>query len=577
MPGIPAHVIPSLKELYTFRALSNQEMANVAEVADLVELSAGSRFVIPPGAEAPFYMVLSGQVSLVEDRGGGKSVRHPYLYKMGQFFGADWILYNKNRRLIVTAESPARLLRLSAAGLRELLLSIPAFKEGLLYTSRIQKWLHSKPFDWIEENELVYLITRKHALFLLIQLVQPSLVLLGAGILFGLSVVATISSLRVALIWIGMLVAMIGVLWLTWRYIDWGNDYYVVTDQRIAWVEQVLGIYESRREAFLSSIRSIQTSTAHWLERRFGYGDVIISVFAGQITFKNIPEPEAVHRLIELLFRRAEVQIQKETLRETQRILLERIRDVDKIMRDEVEIPAPPPPPPPPKARRRLVPTWQDIRAYFHFETRFQLGEVITYRTHLIYLLIKLFPPFLLLFATWVGVVIAIRGELQGQTIYPTIPTTILLGIVLTFFALGWALYHFADWRNDIYQIAPDRLLDKYHKPFQEERIVQAFINDILSMEIERDNPMEVLFNIGTVVINTGAEQKLTFDDIPNPARAMQDIYNRLYKLRREQELAEKRRQIDQSAWMLATYHYYERRRGDFPEAGGKLPDGERS
>lgn len=576
MPGIPAHVIPSLKELYAFRSLSNQEMAKVAEVADLVELSAGSHFVVPPGVEAPFYMVLSGQVSLVEDRGGGKSVKDPYLFKMGQFFGADWILYNKNRRLIVTAERPTRLLRLSAAGLRELLLNIPAFKEGLLYASRIQKWLHSKPFDWIEENELVYLITRKHSMFLLAQLIQPLLMLLGAGMLFGLSAVVAISSLRVVLIWIGILVAVIGVLWLIWRYIDWGNDYYVVTDQRIAWVEQVLGIYESRREAFLSSIRSIQTSTAHWFERRFGYGDIIVTVFAGQITFKNIPEPEAVRRLIELLFRRAEVQVQKESLRETQKMLLERIRDVDKIMRDEVEIP-PPPPSISPKTKQKLFPTWQDVRAYFHFETRFQLGEVITYRTHHVYLLTKQFPPLLLLFATWVGVVIAIRGELQGQTIYPTIPTTILLGIVLTFFALGWALYHFADWRNDIYQITPDKLLDKYHKPFQEERIVQAFINDILSMEIERDNPIEVLFNIGTVVINTGTAQKLTFDDIPNPARAMQDIYNRLYKLRREQELAEKRRQIDQSAWMLATYHYYERRRGDFPEAGSKLPDGERS
>lgn len=576
MPGVPAHVIPSLKELYAFRSLSNQEMAKVAEVADLVELSAGAHFVVPAGVEAPFYMVLSGQVSLVEDRGGGKLVKDPYLFKMGQFFGADWILYNKNRRLIVTAERPTRLLRLSAAGLRELLLNIPAFKEGLLYASRIQKWLHSKPFDWIEENELVYLITRKHSMFLLAQLIQPLLTLLGAGMLFGLSAVVAISSLRVVLIWIGILVAVIGVLWLIWRYIDWGNDYYVVTDQRIAWVEQVLGVYESRREAFLSSIRSIQTSTAHWFERRFGYGDIIVTVFAGQITFKNIPEPEAVRRLIELLFRRAEVQVQKESLRETQKMLLERIRDVDKIMRDEVEIP-PPPPSISPKTKQKLFPTWQDVRAYFHFETRFQLGEVITYRTHHVYLLTKLFPPLLLLFATWVGVVIAIRGELQGQTIYPTIPTTILLGIVLTFLALGWALYHFADWRNDIYQITPDKLLDKYHKPFQEERIVQAFINDVLSMEIERDNPIEVLFNIGTVVINTGTAQKLTFDDIPNPARAMQDIYNRLYKLRREQELAEKRRQIDQSAWMLATYHYYERRRGGFPEAGSKLPDGERS
>jgi hypothetical protein len=113
--------------------------------------------------------------------------------------------------------------------------------------------------------------------------------------------VLTTSSFKVVSLWSSILAFVIGISWGIWRFIDWGNDYYIVTDQRVVWVEQILGMYDSRREAFLNSIRNMNSHTTNWFERRFGFGDLLMTVFAGQLVFKNIPHPNQVLIMIDQL------------------------------------------------------------------------------------------------------------------------------------------------------------------------------------------------------------------------------------------------------------------------------------
>ena len=74
------------------------------------------------------------------------------------------------------------------------------------------------------------------------------------------------------------------VLWGIWNWIDWGNDYYIVTDQRVVWVEKVIWLYESRDEAPLTTILAVNT-TSTFLGRWLHYGSVIVKTFTGEITF----------------------------------------------------------------------------------------------------------------------------------------------------------------------------------------------------------------------------------------------------------------------------------------------------
>lgn len=564
MPGIPVEMTTLVKDLYAFRSLSDTEVNRIASMAELVSLDPEAQINVPEGEYAPFYMVVSGRVRLQEERSGSQ-LADPNPYKAGQFFGADKLLFERNRHLIATAVVPASLLELSSADLKTLLLEIPGLKDGLLFAAQMQRWLRDKAFRWIGDEELVYLISRKHPFFLFVRMVAPVMVILASFLLFSLSFVLTTSSFQVVSFWSSIAAFVVGVGWAIWRFIDWGNDYYVVTDQRVVWVEQVLALYESRREAFLTSIRNKQTRTANWFERQFGYGDIIMTVYAGQIVFKNIPHPNQVSLLIDQLIRRSSVKLKKEDALETEKLIWSKMADLEKTIAEQVE-PIPPPVPLKAKAGRPLLPSWKNIRTFFRLDTRFEQGELITYRTHLVFLALKLFLPSLAQVLLIAATVWQVWEGLAGRATYLTLPTTLLVAIFGSGLIGLWALYHFQDWRNDIYQIAPDKVLDKDHKPLQDEHVVQAFLEDVLSMEVERENLFEMMFNFGTVVINSGSDQVLTFDNIPNPARALQDIYNRLFQIQRAKQLREQHQQQEQAAFAVAVYDRIKnRQRPDSP------------
>ncbi len=87
-------------------------------------------------------------------------------------------------------------------------------------------------------------------MILLLKLVWPGLV-----VLFGLFVASlagvfwTSEVLRNGALILAAIILGIGFGWTIWTWIDWGNDYYVVTNQRVVWIEVVIGLYESRNEA----------------------------------------------------------------------------------------------------------------------------------------------------------------------------------------------------------------------------------------------------------------------------------------------------------------------------------------
>ena len=79
---------------------------------------------------------------------------------------------------------------------------------------------------------------------------------------------------------------ILGFIWGIWNLLDWGNDYYIVTNQRVIWLERVIGLYESRQEAPLRTVLSVGMESDQ-LGRIFGFGDVIVRTYTGQIIMRN--------------------------------------------------------------------------------------------------------------------------------------------------------------------------------------------------------------------------------------------------------------------------------------------------
>jgi hypothetical protein len=134
--------------------------------------------------------------------------------------------------------------------------------------------------------------------------------------------------------------------------LDWRNDYYIVTNHRVVWLEKVIAIYESRQESPLNTILSVAVQTT-WLGRILDYGDVIVRTWVGRIPFNEVSHPEQAQDMIEEYWERTKEQAvgtEKEEMKNA--------------LRRRLGIPVPPKPPPvipvekasePKKERRSLL------------------------------------------------------------------------------------------------------------------------------------------------------------------------------------------------------------------------------
>lgn len=538
-------VIATLKDMQPFLDLNDEELGKIAAAGKLVTIKAGEQLTVGGDEDAPFYLVIDGWLAL-EDLKGGVEKKVGNL-RAGDFFGADYLLYAVMRRSRVTAGETAQLLELAPGDLAKFILSMPKLKAGLLASREMTIRLRGKFFDWVGESEQVRLILRQHPMFLIEALLVPAVWFLGGLLVTYIGSQMAVASFRIAFTSIGAAVTAFGFLWLAWNYFDYLNDYYIVTNQRVVWLEQVIGLYESRREAVLSAIKSTDIKTS-WFGRSFGYGDLTVFALMGEVKFAHIPNPEFAKALIEYQQKRSSQRVQREDTEAMERVIRRKIDPPPAAPPRPFEIPKP--------AEVKKVPQPVfDLHEFFNIETRYVRGDTITYRKHHFILFTKTILPLSGFIAVVAAAGYFIYRNLTGQATFPSLYTTILTAIFLGSIFLFWLWYRYVDWHNDIYQITPDKVIDSERKPLGDEVTKSAPLGNIQNMDYERIGILGLLLNYGSVRINTGSENIMIFYKIHDPARAQMDIFNNLYNLRRKQQLSESTRQWEQVSDWLAAYH----------------------
>jgi uncharacterized membrane protein YdbT with pleckstrin-like domain len=238
------------------------------------------------------------------------------------------------------------------------------------------------------------------------------------------------------------------------------------------------------------------------------------------------------------------------------------------------ETPAQPTEPTPPVRRsrrearrqRQNVPFRTRMRQYF--QTYQEEGGVITYRKHILILVKKTWMPSLIILVILAAAVYVYIQRTFGDWTYPPALMLILMTIVVLLPISIWWLYQYVDWRNDIYQITDEKIVDTEKKPLGTELTKSAPLENILSLDYELIGFFGVLFNLGNVIINTGTD-KLTWMSITDPARAQREIFNRMFEQRRRKQLSESRKEWDQVSDWLAAYH---RQAEDMRKNQNRLP-----
>jgi hypothetical protein len=526
--------IEFLRKIHLFRGLKDNELAWVAE--ELKEQTfdqAGTVFEEGAAADS-LCIILQGRVDITR-RVRDRVVKVASLVR-GDYFGEQGLLKGKSRNATVVAERDTILLVLYREPFNRLLTKSSGLRQNFDIMMASRKLANELRFNWLAENEIIYFLARKHQFLLVQALMLPVLALFP--IMLILWAAFLIPSIGFTLGLVGGILLGLDFLWGVWQYVDWGNDFYIVTNQRVIWLEKVIWLYDSRTEAGVGTILSVSTETDYW-GRMWGYGTVVVRTFTGQIRLNFVRHPQQAGAMIEEYWNRA-----KEGSRRTDEdIMKQAIRT-----KLGYKQPAPPPPPPPPKVAAKSSPLESWLQNAFRMRT--EDGNVITYHKHVFVFFRN--SALYMLGILGLGAVIFLWPIFLPDSALPLwLVLLIIFGIVVLF---GFVVYQYLDWKNDIYQVTPEQIVDVNRKPFGTEDRKAAPLENILSTEYKRRGILGMLLNFGTVFIMVGGAQ-FNFEDVIDPPSVQQDIVRRQagrVAKKRENDSAGERDRM--SEW-LAMYH----------------------
>ncbi len=525
MSDIQARVI-LLDKIHLFNGLDQDQLADIA--TKLEDRTAPAGTVIFKRTDPPdgFYMIFRGKVKVTIPAGEKGERRIGVLYG-GDYFGEEALFENRNRSATVTAEDNTELLFLSHPGFDFLLNQYEKLRPNFQVTIKSRRLARSTNFKWLGKNEVIYFIARRHKIRLFQTLIAPVL-----SMLFSLGMVASGVILNSAIPQAVGWAAALGVFfWGIWRAIDWSNDYFIVTNQRVIWLEKVIGLHDSREEAPLGTILSVGVET-DTLGRILKYGNVIVRTFVGKVEFDHVDHPVQAADMIreywertKAITSRSQMDVMKDSIKQKLGLPLPK--------RPQVELS---PIVPLDEDKALKTPLWILALQNF-FQLRIEEAGKVIYHKHWFVLFREAWRPIGLFFLNlgllgWRIYLLAASPD-PADTVFHInaigipAPDGIIAFLMVFFLPIGvWLWYEFTDWKNDIFMVTNDEIFDIDRKPFGTEERRSAQIENILSTSYSRDGIIANLFNYGTVKITVGGTQ-LAFEDVIDPAAVQADINRR--------------------------------------------------
>jgi len=352
------------------------------------------------------------------------------------------------------------------------------------------------------EDERIIVYTRRHWLTIIKWIWWPLVFLLICVLIaWGMTSLLRPASLSSRVLF-GLVPAAPALIWLVWKALDWANDRYIVTNKRVIHHERVYFFFESQKEAYLDKIQDVTIDIASPLATVFNFGDVKIET-AGPgdpIKFQTVSKP-----------------------RDIQQLILESAGLPGK----EQQAPSQPQP--------GLF--WRVWRLLYPLYPTEQEG-VIIWRKHWWVLYRDLILPLIagfVLTLIWLWALASL--SYPGWVNFLFILALTVVGI--------WIIFELIDWRNDLYILTNDRVIDIEKKPFVMEHRREANLSAIQDVKFEQPTFTAKVLDFGNVRLQTaGKLGEFTFDNVPHPKDVQATIMERLsdFRLRRHHEEREKRR-----------------------------------
>jgi hypothetical protein len=435
--------------------------------------------------------------------------------RAGQSYGEPALLLSEPQPVSVLVVQNSDVLLLTRERFNALLDAHPEITPLLAFAPELSQRLTVNRQQGLTATEHTLLRTRRHWWKFGGQIARSGLValllLITGLVLWQTNTLAPF----VPLLLFGAAFTLLGVFSL-YFVVEWANDWFTITDQRIIHDERsLIRLTEQREQALFHNIQNINVRRSGIVAELLNFGNVVVGTAGTQkpVILDMIPLP---YRAQELIFD----QMKRRGLTPT----------TDPISNGD----------PFNTTRPEANPLIGILRVLF---PRFRTvdGDRLIYRRHWSVLLRNMWQPTLLLvilLSVWLS------GRLGFLNAVPR--PVVFLGVVI-WLAINtfWWYWQYIDWRDDLFIIDTQYVTDLKRRPLWLQEVkIQAGLAQIQNVTSRVAGLFQRIFNVGDVVVQTASEQgRLVFEDVGNPARISEELLQRVQRFNEARAEAAKQQQ----------------------------------
>ena len=554
-----------LAQLSLFSGLTESELRDLDQISVEYEFDDGAVIAYQRDVADSLYIVKSGRLYAKQVDGQG-IVRESKQFLPNDWFGDQWLFEADAHPYTIKGSGNGRLLIIKSSDFLQFLKQHPDCLEGLepefdslgnldsgMSTDAWEKATKT-PIKADKDSakvsllpdELVEFHSRRSKWFLFIQIVGPIILLVFLIALSGMFLIGSDSSFTVTMGEIIAVLALIGIgAVILFRLLDWRNDYFVITNKHAVHREFSLRTFRtSTNKIPVDQIQSVTIERPTFIANLFNFGTARITTAStiGSVYFDNIDDPDKVAEAVNRLRSRVKA-LDAGRVQATMRQSLEQHFAVEPPYRpieDDSETSAP--------SEANIGKATAVARFFDRYRSRVETGSTITYRKHWFTLFKQIGWPLFFVFLAVIVEVILNRMGLIGWL--NAIPILFVLG------GLAWTVWELEDWRNDVFQLTPQSVIDIDRRPFGfGESRKQAQLSNVQNVNADRPNLWATLFNYGDVYIETaGASSDITFEYVANPNLVQSDIFKRRDQVQQLMRIREGDSRRKEYAVMLDVY-----------------------
>lgn len=533
-----------LGSLDFFSDLDENELFHIAAISQQYGFEKDNVVIHQGDVADNLYIIESGRVEAVSIDENGVS-RRLRLYLPRQMFEDEWLFTPGTHPASIGARQDGRMLLIPSGDFLKLLAKKPRISTGLDLSAEAESEFAKTPMQRADgryrsiklvPDERIEFETRRSRWLLAAKITLP---LLGA-IIFPtliLTIMAdTLPNLSMAWIWgFALLVALVFLLWIGFQWLDWANDYLIITNKRLVHYEFNLRTFSGKgQDTPIGRVQSVEIDTPNLFSTILSLGTARVTTAALSVLyFDYLNHPGRVKDTLDRL-REAQKSIDAGKFKSTMRKSVENYFKVqDRLVRLKEE------PAPKRDERTPLQRSVERLRKFRLYSYRKEEGNVITYRKHVFALLVDI---------VWPGGVALFLLVAALALYYLRMDAYMWVIIILGLLDALWIVWRAEDWRNDTFQVTDRYVIDVDRRPFGfGESRKQAQLDNIQNVEADRPNILATLFNFGNVEIETaGADSRLVFENVSNPEGIKNDIFKKRSKFedqKRKQQDEQNRRE----------------------------------